>query len=69
MRQAMKIETPDGGGNAIKEGSGKPWLVTCPTTDMRWYGDVADIKAELRRRLEGPGNAYEAGAVTFGDVT
>ncbi len=45
------IETPDGGGEAIKDTADGAWEVATPTGDFRFYGSTPQMKAEVRRRM------------------
>ena len=63
MYRLIRIETPDGAGEATKSDTGEPWSVTYPTGGFRWYGTAAEVKAEARRRLIA--DYGEAATVTF----
>ena len=56
---AFAIETPDGGGEAIKTAPDEPWAVTYPSGGFRWYGSVPEVKVQVRKRLrEEHGGGY-----------
>lgn len=45
------IETPDGGGEAIKDTAADAWHVATPTGDFRFYGSTPQMKVEVRHRM------------------
>ena len=49
--KVISIETPDGGGEAIKRKRGVNWVVSTPTRDFQFYGTAPQVKAEIRRLL------------------
>lgn len=47
----FSIETPDGGGEAVKDKADEPWYVTYPNNSLRWYGSVPSMQSEVRKRI------------------
>ena len=46
------IDTPDGGGEAVKDTAGDAWRVATPTREFRFYGSISEMKAEVRRCMK-----------------
>ena len=59
------IETPDGEGEAIKDGIDEPWLIAVPTGDSRFYGSAESAKRHVRSILRG---IYPGLVLSFGEV-
>tara|TARA_R100000734_G_scaffold16188_1_gene12227 strand:+ start:194 stop:538 length:345 start_codon:yes stop_codon:yes gene_type:complete len=50
--QSLTIETPDGIGEATKEGQDRPWEVNLPSTSFKFYGSVSQVTAEIKKALK-----------------
>jgi len=50
--QSFTIETPDGIGEATKEGQDHPWEVNLPSTSFKFFGSVSQVTAEIKKTLK-----------------
>jgi hypothetical protein len=63
----IKIETPDGAGEARKTAQGEPWQVGIPAGDFLYYGTASEVVAETRKRFSRWEDAKDA-EITFSNV-
>lgn len=51
--QKFTIKHEDGDGEAVKEQRGGEWEVNTPAGSFRWFGTVAEVRAEIKGRFSG----------------
>ena len=48
------IDTPDGGGEATRESTSAPWLISVPSGDLRYHGTPSECRRRVREFVDGP---------------
>lgn len=51
--QRFIIKHEDGDGEAVKAMRGGEWEVNVPEGSFRWFGTVAEVRAEIKNRCPG----------------
>jgi hypothetical protein len=51
--QTFIIKHEDGDGEAVKERREGQWIVSVPEGGFRWFGNVAEVRAEIKNRFPG----------------